>query len=180
MLTVITGNAEGFNDELQTFVYSPVIEFEVEHSLVSLSKWEQKYKVSFLESEKTMEQMLDYYHMMVLTPGITIDVIQRMGQREHELIQSYINSTETATKFYDVGAPKPGKQETITAELIYYWMTVAKIPWEAEKWHLNRLLTLIRLANLKQTPAKKRSPQEIAAWQREENARRLKELGTTG
>lgn len=180
MLTVITGGMEGFNEEEQVFVYSPTIQFEVEHSLVSLSKWEQKHKIPFLESEKTFDQMIDYYHMMVLTPGITLDVMYRMTQKEQELIQDYINSTETATKFYDVGSQKPAKQETITAELIYYWMTVAKIPWEAQTWHLNRLLTLIRLANLKQTPAKKRSPQEIAMWQREENARRLRESGSTG
>jgi len=183
MLKVTIGDPEGYNYNSVTkefTVAQPVVTFEIEHSLVSLSKWESKYMTAFLvDDPKTNEQLIEYVKFMVVTPGFDPETIQFLSPEEHKQIHEYINSTASATTFGSM--PKTtGQAEKITAELIYYWMTAFNIPWEAQTWHLNKLFALIRICNLKQQKPKKRSPQEIAEWQREENERRLKKYETTG
>lgn len=173
MLTIRLGREELFDEEANQFVKTDGVELLIEHSLVSLSKWEAKHKVPFLtDKQKTPEQILDHIRFMILTTDFDESLLDRITSDEITTIYAYVNSSESATTFPDVGNP-PGRRETLTSELIYYWMVGFKIPWDAQYWHLNRLLNLIRICNLKQEKPKKRSQQEMAAMYRAENARRL-------
>lgn len=178
MLELLVGD-EFFDNDKQEFVLKNCVELELEHSLVSLSKWESKYEKPFLgPSEKTEEEMLWYIEAMVLNKKIPPGVFSRLSSKHIQEIEAYINAKMTATWFPE---EKPnGGGETITAELIYYWMVALQIPFECQNWHFNRLLTLIKVCNLKNAPEKKLSPAEIAARNRNLNAERKAKLGTTG
>lgn len=181
MLKITIQGPEIYNREDNVFTRPDPVDVEFEHSLVSLSKWESKYKVPFLDDtkNKTKEQIQDYIKCMVLTPGITDEVLDRLTTQDYATLEAYINSPETATTF-PPGPPEKGSGERVTAELVYYWMTAFQIDWQAQYWHLNKLLTLIRVCNVKQNPPKKRSQAELAQWYREENARRLAASGRPG
>lgn len=179
MLTITVPDGEGFDESKQEFTTIGGTILELEHSLVSLSKWESIYEQPFLESkEKTTEQVIHYIKIMTLTPEVADDVYTRLTEQNFIDINTYLNAKMTATWFSD--SVKPQSREIITAELIYYWMTVFNIPFECETWHLNRLFTLIRICNAKQEKPKKMSRAEIAARNRELNAQRKAKLGTKG
>jgi hypothetical protein len=180
MLTVIVPGVEMFDDGAQEFVTQGDVVLELEHSLVSLSKWESIYEKPFLgKGEKTVEEVLGYVKAMVLTPGVPEEVFLKLSEENIEAINNYIDAKMTATWFSDApGAPQT--REVITAEVIYYWMIAFQIPWECERWHLNRLFTLIRVCNIKQAKPKKMSRSEIAQRNRELNAQRKQQLGTKG
>jgi hypothetical protein len=178
MLTIIVQLAEGFDDEKQEFVDIETFQLDLEHSLVSLSKWESNFEKPFISSEKTIEETLWYIRAMTLTPNVPPVVFEKLSQKHYETINEYINAKMTATWFSDTHA-KPSA-EIITAEIIYYWFVALNIPFEVENWHLNRALTLVRVCNEKQTPAKKVSPKEAARQRRELNAARQKQYGTKG
>lgn len=139
---------------------------QLEHSLLSLSRWEEKWKIPFLgnEPEKTAEQTLDYIRCMTITKNIPEGFYESLSQSYINQITEYISDSHTATWFSEEDpdpAKKGGKPQIITAEIIYYWMTAQQIPWDpTEKWHLNRLLTLIRVCSIKNTPPKKKSKRE--------------------
>jgi hypothetical protein len=181
MLTITVPGIESYDEKLDQFVSIGDVTLELEHSLVSLSKWESKFEKPFLgKSEKTTEEVLDYIRCMVLTPNAPEEFLQKLSKENLEAVNAYIDRKMTATWFSEApGAPKTSR-EVITAELIYYWMTVFHIPFECETWHLNRLFTLIRICNLKQEKPKKMSRGEIAARNRELNAQRRAQLGTKG
>lgn len=180
MLEIIVPGVEYFDDESQEFVTVGDIALELEHSLVSLSKWESFYEIPFLnEKQKTSTQVYDYIKFMTLTPNVSEDVFSNLSDRNIEDVNNYIDAKMTATWFSEApGAPK--SRDVITAELIYYWMIVFQIPFECENWHLNRLFTLIRVCNIKQSKPTKMSRSEIAARNRELNAQRRAQLGTKG
>lgn len=136
---------------------------QLEHSLISLQKWEAKWHKPFLgKGEKTLEETIDYIRCMCLTPNVKGDVFYCIPQTEMEKISEYIENPMTATWFSEErNGVKQKKKEIITAEIIYYWMISLGIPSEYKKWHLNQLLTLIRVINVKNTPKKKRSRREI-------------------
>lgn len=170
---------QGFNEETNEFVILDGFEMEMEHSLVSLSKWESFYKKPFLGKEsKTTEESLFYAQCMTLTPNLPPEIFQKFTDAEIEKINVYIKDPHSATTF---GArnSRPSS-ETITSELIYYWMVAYNIPPEYQHWHLNRLLTLIRICNIKNRPAKKMTKSELAARNRELNAQRRAQYGTRG
>ena len=180
MLEITIPAIELWNEEKQEFVNKKEQTIQLEHSLVSLSKWESKWCKSFLYTKKkTFEETLDYIKCMTITQNVSDDVYTRLTNQNIEDINNYIAAPMTATVFYD-NKNTNGKSETVTAELIYYWMISLNIPFECQKWHLNKLLTLIRVCNVKNTPPKKMSKRELMSRNAAMNAARRKRLNTRG
>ena len=179
MLKIIVSGTEMFDDNTQQFIKQGGTTLELEHSLVSLSKWESEFEKPFLgKTEKTVEEILAYIKAMVLNE-VPEEIFSELSEENFLEINDYIEAKMTATWFHEApGAP--ASRDVITAELIYYWMITFQIPWECERWHLNRLFTLIRVCNIKQAKPKKMSRSEVAARNRELNARRKAQLGTKG
>jgi hypothetical protein len=180
MLTITVPGDEVYDESTGLLSTVNDVHLELEHSLVSLSKWEQMYEKSFLGStEKSDEEVFGYIHCMVVTPDYPADLLNKLTKDNLEEINTYINAKMTATVFHDPpGAPKT--REVITSELVYYWMTVFNIPFECENWHLNRLFTLIRICNVKQQKPKKMNSAEAARQRAELNASRRAQYGTSG
>lgn len=180
MLTIVVPGTEMFDDSKQEFITKDDFTLELEHSLVSLSKWEQIYEKPFLgKDEKSTEEILGYIKAMTLTLKVPEEVFSRLSEANILTINEYLDAKMTATWFNEPpGAPS--SRDVITSELIYYWMVTFQIPFVCETWHLNRLFTLIRVCNNKQSKPKKMSRSEIAARQRELNAQRRAQLGTKG
>lgn len=180
MLRITIQLSEDFHEESGQFVTSDGVELCLEHSLVSVSKWESKWEVPFLSfDEKTDEQASDYIRMMILGEIPPEETLKRLSVRNVEQIRDYIEAKMTATWFNEKQEAK-ARRETVTAELIYYWMISLGIPFECQEWHLNRLLTLIKVCNIKNSPKQKINQAEAAASQRELNEIRKRQLGTRG
>lgn len=179
MLKLNTQPTEFFNDESGMFVTNPGLSLTLEHSLYTISKWESRWMKPFLGSqEKTDVEILDYIKCMDTTETLTMETIQTIPQTDLGRIMTYINSSMTATTFNTTEAGK--SREIVTSELIYYWMIALQIPLECERWHLNRLMTLIRICNIKNSPPKKQNRQEIMNKQRELNKQRRMQNNSTG
>lgn len=180
MLTITVGATKSFDDETQMFVTQGGFELQLEHSLVSLSKWEEIHETPFLGPKpKTPEQLVSYINCMVLSENPPEDFLTQLSEENFKEIQAYIDRKMTATFFNEV-QPQTRNSELITAELVYYWMTVFDIPFSCETWHLNKLFTLIRIATLKQKKPKPMSRSERAQRMRELNAQRKAEYNTKG
>lgn len=179
MLTIIIPETECFNNKTQEFVNFKQQKLQLEHSLVSISKWESKYHKPFLSSKKTIEETIDYIRCMNMTQNVNEDVFYNLTSENINDINNYIDDTMTATTFSNDNS-KGTNREIITSELIYYWMISFNIPMECQKWHLNRLLTLIRVCSIKNTPPKKMSKREIMSRNAALNAARRKKYNTNG
>lgn len=181
MLKIIIEPTESYNEETETFsTLDDEVVVELEHSLLSLSKWESKFKKPFLAiGQKTSEEIFEYIKFMVTTPGLDPDVLNNCSQKNINQIQEYIDSSESATTF-GIMPERRGRGEVITAELIYYWMITFNIPVKFEEWHLNRLFALIKIFNIKNSKQKKVSRHEMAQRNRDLNAQRKAQLGTSG
>lgn len=182
MLTIIVSGEEVFNEQTSEFSSVGDFELHLEHSLISLSKWESKFQKPFLaDDNKPNEELFWYIRAMILDPVYPEDLFIRLTSENLNTINEYIESTQSATTFGTMPEiKKRSRGETITSELIYYWMVIFRIPFETETWHLNRLFSLIRICNLKQQKPKKMSRHEVAQRNRELNAQRRAEYGTSG
>lgn len=155
MLKIVIPEWEYYNEKTGEFVAVKEWELSMEHSLVSISKWESIWHKAFLKKEnKTSEEMFSYIKCMTLTQNVPEYVYAGLTVANYNAIQKYIEDPMTATWFNDKDK-KPPSREIVTSELIYYWMIALNIPFECQKWHLNRLLTLIKICNIKNSPAKK-------------------------
>lgn len=180
MLTLTIPAKEFWDESKSEFVYTKEQTLHLEHSLVSLSKWESKWNKAFLSNrDKTDEEILDYIKCMTLTPNASPDIYRYLTRDNFVEINDYIAAPMTATVFSDEKTSKASR-EIVTAELIYYWMIALSIPFECQHWHLNRLLTLIKVCNIKNAPPKKRSKREIMSRNAALNAARRKQLNTSG
>lgn len=150
---VIPESKEMYDESTNTFVRFPAATIEIEHSLISLSKWESKWHKPYLSKDKrTAEEELDYVRCMTLTKNVDPNAYYGLTKANLEEIRAYVNDSMTATTFRE--SDKKSRQ-IITNELIYHWMIECGIPFECQKWHLNRLLTLIRVrTEMKQDPKK--------------------------
>ena len=182
MLKIIVGEQDLFDEATSTFTTTgDGVELILEHSLVSVSKWESKFKKPFLAAtEKSGEETMAYIEAMIVSPvDYPSDIVTKLVAADVAKINSYIESTESATTFPTTPETR-GRSETITSELVYYWMVTFNSPFECETWHLNRLLTLIRICVIKNSKPKKMGKAEMAQQQRQLNAERRAKLNSSG
>lgn len=184
MLTINIPSKRFWDSKNEVFINLKERSLTLEHSLVSISKWEAKWHEPFIsDKKKTQEQTVDYIKFMTLTQNVDDLVYSGLTQENFKEIGEYIDNKMTATWFSENkhSPPGPVKKEVITSELIYYWMVALNIPFECQKWHLNRLLTLIKVCNAKaKATNKKTNKRELLSKNAELNAARRKKLGTSG
>lgn len=187
MLTIHIPATELFNNSDQTFIYIKETTLCMEHSLVSISKWESKYHKPFIsDTPKTDEELLYYLECMTITQNIDPVTYKALTRNDLQKINDYIGDSHTATTINNSKKTKPGEgkaKSVVTSELIYYWMIANQIPPEYQKWHLNRLLTLIQVCDVENSSGQKGSKmsnKEILSSNAALNAARRKKLGTRG
>lgn len=180
MLTIYVPELEYFDESSSEFITFDSVELQLEHSLVSVSKWESIHEKPFLDKkEKTTAEVHSYIRCMIFSPEDPPDKVEeRLSDADYSAINQYLERKMSATWFSDRKGPP--NREVITSELIYYWMVALNIPFECQYWHLNRLMTLIQVCNVKNQPKKKQSKAEIIARNRELNAQRRAQFGTRG
>lgn len=178
MLTINIPDTELYDEVQNEFHMVKAQTLNLEHSLVSISKWESKWHKPFLnKKEKTTEETLDYIRCMTINHVDPL-VYSCIDSRIIKQINAYIEDPMTATTFSNQTNNR--NREIITAEVIYYWMIALNIPFECQKWHLNRLLTLINVCNIKNKPPKKMSKKAIMTRNNSLNAARRQALHTNG
>lgn len=180
MLRIEIPEREYFDERTERFGTIKATTLYLEHSLISISKWEAKWHLPFFDSEKTNEQTLDYIRCMILNREIDEKsyYVNLLTADDIKKINDYINDPMTATVITDDG--KRGRNQKVTSELIYCWMIQFNIPAEFEKWHINRLIMLIRVCGEENKPKKKMSRKEIMAQNKALNAARKARLNTRG
>lgn len=179
MKSIFIQEQELWDEKNRLFVNVKPQTIVLEHSLVSISKWESKWHVPFFsEKEKTYEMTLDYIRAMTITQNVNPNVYKCLTPENHKEIEEYIKDPQTATTIKE-SKEKP-KKETITSELVYFWMIEFGIPFECQKWPFNRLLTLIRVCQIKNQPEKKMSRSEIFSQNKAINEARRKKWNTKG
>ena len=180
MLQITVPATEFWDEQNERFVERKERTLQLEHSLVSLSKWESKWNKAFLSDKpKSHEEVIDYIKCMTITQNVDPDIYNCLTAENVKEIDDYISAPMTATVFSEDNSSRRNR-EVVTAEIIYYWMIKAGIPVKFEKWHLNRLITLIRVCSIKEAPPKKRSKRDILSQNAAINAARRKQLNTRG
>lgn len=181
MLKITVPGIEKWDESRQEFITTKETELALEHSLVSVSKWESKWHKYFIGNDDlNREMLLDYIRCMTLTQNVDPDVYYALDENIINKIIDYIKDSHTATWFSE-DAKSKANSRILTSELIYYWMVALQIPFECQKWHLNRLLTLIRVCNEENNQeGKKMSQSEIMRRNKEINEQRKKMLKTHG
>lgn len=181
MLQLIIPEITGWDELKEEFVLlKKEQKLTLEHSLVSISKWESRWHKPFLsEEEMSVEETVDYIKCMTITQNVNPEVYERITNSHVDQVNAYIRDSMTATWFRE-DSIRSANREIITSEKIYYWMVALNIPMNCEKWHLNRLLTLIRVCNEENKPKKKKSQSELIRQRRAENEARKKKWNTKG
>lgn len=180
MIKIEIPEGEFWNEKTQRFLNTPKTSLRLEHSLVSLSKWESHWEKSFINTtKKTREETLWYIRAMTLDEDVPDIVYDCLTDENIKQINNYIDSKQTATWFAENKNAKKSR-EIITAEIIYYWMISLNIPFECQHWHLERLITLIKVCDEKNAPKKKMSPSQVAQRNRTLNEQRRAQLKTSG
>ena len=181
MLTIVIPSNEKWNEITEEFIYSKGQTIQLEHSLVSISKWEAKWRKSFLSSkDKTNDETLDYIRCMTITQNVSPEVYFHLTKENLKDIEEYIESSMTATTFSRDNNSNKGSTEIITSEIIYYQMIALNIPFECQKWHINRLLTLIKVCDIKNRTPQKQSTRDIMIENTRINEERKRRLNTKG
>ena len=180
MLQIRIPGRECYNEARQEFIELPDKALQLEHSLVSISKWESKWCKPFLSSLSTMTnaELIDYIRCMTISQNVQDAVYYCLTDENLRQIQTYINAPMTATTFR--AAPGGRNQDIITAEVVYYWMISYGIPFECQKWHFNRLMTLIRVCSEMNAPGRKKTRREILQENRALNRMRKARLNSRG
>lgn len=190
MLEIDVSEREVWDNDREEFITIPGGHLTLEHSLISLSKWESKYEKPFLvdEPQKTPAELLDYVKCMTVNKGVKPETYLGLTQDDYDKINKYVSSPMTATTFNDTRKGPDGtkksygrkRQQIVTSEVLYYDMIAFNIPFECEKWHINRLLTLIRVCSIKSNPDKKMKGKDLARSNRSLNAARRAQHHTKG
>lgn len=179
MLQITIPGMELYDEAKDEFVTTKPTTISLEHSLLSVSKWESKWHVPFLsKQDKTKEQVIDYIRCMTVTPNVDPYVYEGLTPKLMAVVNAYITDPMTATTFNDRNQ-RPSR-EIVTSEIIYYSMTEYGIPFECQKWHLNRLLTLIHVCSAKNAPKKKMGKRDILSQNAQLNAMRRAKMGSRG
>lgn len=171
---------EGWDEVKEEFVKPEEKTLQLEHSLVSLSKWESTWCKAFLtKRKKTDEEVLDYIKCMTIARNVDPDIYAYLTPENISDIEKYIESPMTATVVREIDNGKPNR-DVVTSELIYYWMIALGIPFECEKWHINRLLTLIKVCNAKNAKPTKKSQHQLVRDYAAINEANKKKFNTKG
>lgn len=177
MLHIVIPSVEYYDDINNEFVVTKEYKLQLEHSLVSISKWEAKWQKPFLHTERTLEETLDYIRCMTITQNIPEEAYYFITKKLLAEIEAYMDSPMTATKIYTAqsqGGGVVGNRRVVTSELIYHWMVSLNIPFECQKWHINRLITLIRVCDIENNPKKMGAAEAAKHRQMVNRARRQK------
>lgn len=179
MLEITIPDGELYDESSNEFITIKGVVLRLEHSLVSISKWESNWKEPFLsEVPKSIAQTVDYVKCMTINQNIDPMVYEALSNEHINQVNEYIKESRTATTFSDKG--NGSRRDVITSELIYWWMAQFNIPMECQKWHLSRLLALIRIASIKNSPQKSMSRQAVLSQNAALNAARRKARGSKG
>ena len=179
MLKIVIPGIELYDEEKEEFITTKPQTLHLEHSLVSLAKWESKWNKPFLTKDnKTYEEIIDYIRCMTITQNVSEDTYRLLTRENIQQVIEYMELPMTATTFSN--QKKTPSRDVVTAEIIYYWMISLNIPFECQKWHLNRLLTLINVCNIKNQPKKKMSKRDILNRNKALNKARREALNTKG
>lgn len=180
MLILNVKGGESFNEETQEFDTQSDFVLELEHSLISLSKWESIAHKPFLgNAPKTNKEIFSYIETMILNPTYPERIVSWLSDDNLKAIKEYIESPASATTFGQM-PERRGRGEVITSELIYYWLVAFNIPFEVERWHLNRLFALVRICNIKNQKPTKGNKSDIMRRNRELNEQRKAQYNTSG
>ena len=181
MLKLKIEESEFFNEDTLEFYYIKPCTLRLEHSLLSVSKWEARWKKAFInprESDKTTEEVMDYVRCMTTNKEVDPLVYRSLTNTDYDKIRKYIEDPMTATEIRSFNPHRSSK--IITSEEIYHWMISFNVPFECEKWHLNRLFALLEICAIKSQGGKKMSQQEVMRQNMELNERRIKAMGIEG
>lgn len=180
MLEIYIPQTELYDEVENIFIMTKSCTLRLEHSLVSISKWETKWKKPFLDPKpKTQEESIDYIKCMTLNQNVDDNIYRCITPKQMMEINEYISDNKSATWFNE-STKKPPSRNVVTSELVYYWMASYQIPFETQKWHFSRLMTLIQIFNVKNQEPKKMSKSEILARNRALNEARRAKLHTKG
>ena len=181
MLTILVKGQDFYDEAREEFVVVKPQKLVLEHSLLSISKWEARWKKTFFSDSMTVEEMMDYIKCMTVSTKVNPLIYDCLTRKDYETIKKYMEDPMTATTIRkNPNAPK--RRRTLTSELIYCWMFSLNIPMECEKWHINRLLTLIEVTSIENNPKGKRkmSRHDILSQNSALNAARRAKYHTRG